>query len=401
MLTRIQIENFKSFRKVELELGTMNLFVGPNASGKSNFFDSLRVLQGVGNGYSVSEILDGKPRSATNEMWEGIRGGGAKACFEGRRRRATFSITIHGRLPTRRRTWEYAVAMRPDRGWIEQESLTVGRDLIYESKAPESDNPVHAVRYLTGRQGRPPELAFERSRPALRQFEESDKASPKHASLAAEIAEQLADMQRIDPSPVVLRGYSQAPLVRRMGERGENFAALIGRICLNDDEKASYLEWLRELRPQEVDDVATLHGAVGEPMFVLRERGRKFPAPVLSDGTLRFAAVAAAFFQPDMPGIMTIEEIENGVHASRARLLVELVRAKAGRATQVMATTHSPLVLAWLERDEYAHTYYCRRDPDTGAASITPLSRLPHLERAIAGHSIGDLFAEGWMESAL
>lgn len=401
MLTRILIKGFKSFRSVDLQIGAMNLFIGSNASGKSNFFDALRVLQGVGNGYSVSEILDGKPRSATNAVWEGIRGGSAKTCFEGQRRRATFSLTIHGRLSRPRRTWEYGISMRPGRGWIEQESLKVGQDLIYESKARESDNPVHAVRYLTGRQGRPPELAFERSRPALLQFEGSQKVLLRHASLAAEIAEQLADMQRIDPSPSVLRGYSQAPSVRRMGERGENFAALIRRICLDDDEKASYLEWLRELRPQEVDDVATVRGAVGEPMFVLRERGRKFPAPVLSDGTLRFAAVAAAFFQPDMPGIMTIEEIENGVHASRARLLVELIRAKAGRATQVMATTHSPLVLAWLDPSEYTHTYYCKRDPDTGAASITPLSMLPHLERAIAEHSIGDLFAEGWMESAL
>ena len=401
MLTRIQIKGFKSLRSVDLAIGAMNLFVGSNASGKSNFFDALRVLQGVGNGYNVSEILDGKPRSATNEVWEGIRGGSAKTCFEGQRRRATFSITIRGRLSRPRRTWEYGVSMRPGRGWIERERLRVGQDLIYESKARESDNPVHAVRYLRGGQGRPPELAFERSRPALPQFEESGKVSLEHASLAAEIAEQLADVQRIDPSPSVLRGYSQAPSVRRMGERGENFAALIGRICLDEEEKASYLEWLRELRPQEVEDVATVHGAVGEPMFVLRERGRNFPAPVLSDGTLRFAAVAAAFFQPDMPGIMTIEEIENGVHASRARLLVELIRAKAGRATQVMATTHSPLVLAWLNPSEYAHTYYCKRDPDTGAASITPLSMLPHLEGAIAEHSIGDLFAEGWMESAL
>ena len=97
MLTRISIRDFKSFRRVDLELGAMNLFVGPNASGKSNFFDALRVLPGVGNGYTVSEILDGKPRSATNEVWEGIRGGSAKACFEGKRRRRTFSIQIGGR----------------------------------------------------------------------------------------------------------------------------------------------------------------------------------------------------------------------------------------------------------------------------------------------------------------
>lgn len=32
----------------------------------------------------------------------------------------------------------------------------------------------------------------------------------------------------------------------------------------------------------------------------------------VTHGTLRFAAITAVFFQPDMPGILTIEEIENG-----------------------------------------------------------------------------------------
>ena len=108
-------------------------------------------------------------------------------------------------------------------------------------------------------------------------------------------------MQRIDPTPTVLRAYSQVSSVERMGERGENFAALVAAICRDRDDKASYLEWLRELRPQEVDDVATLRGAVGDRMFMLKEGDRKFPAPVLSDGTLRFAAVTAAFFQPRSP----------------------------------------------------------------------------------------------------
>ena len=98
---------------------------------------------------------------------------------------------------------------------------------------------------------------------------------------------------------------------------------------------------------------------------------------------------------------MTIEEIENGVHASRTRLLVELIRANAGRSTQVMATTHSPTVLAWLDPSEYAHTYCCRRDPDNGASSIVPLAELPNLDEVIAHQSLGDLVAEGWMEDAM
>jgi len=141
-----------------------------------------------------------------------------------------------------------------------------------------------------------------------------------------------------------------------MGEHGENFAALIKTLCEDDKAKDAYLSWLRQLRPSEVDDVGTLTGAVGEPLFMLREGGQEFPATVLSDGTLRFAAITAAFFQPDMPGIMTIEEIENGIHASRVRLLVELLRNRANSGkTQVMATTHSPIVLAWLQEAEIWH----------------------------------------------
>ena len=87
--------------------------------------------------------------------------------------------------------------------------------------------------------------------------------------------------------------------------------------------------------------MGVLSGAVGEPLFMLREGGQQFPAPALSDGTLRFATIAAAFFQPDMPRLMTMEEIENGVHASRLRLLVELLRSQAEtRDTQIVATTH-------------------------------------------------------------
>jgi predicted ATPase len=66
-----------------------------------------------------------------------------------------------------------------------------------------------------------------------------------------------------------------------------------------------------------------------------KERGINYPAPILSDGTLRFAAMTAAFFQPDMPDLITIEEIENGIHPSRLRLLLELLKTQASPDHQV------------------------------------------------------------------
>ena len=129
---------------------------------------------------------------------------------------------------------------------------------------------------------------------------------------------------------------------------------------------------------------------------------RELPAPVLSDGTLRFAAVAAAFSQPDMPRMVTVDGIERSTHPSRARLIVELLRANAAAgSTQVLATTHSPAVLAWLKPSEYATTFVCQRNRDTGETTITPLRDIAGFREVAETHSIAEPFAEGWFEAAL
>ena len=136
-------------------------------------------------------------------------------------------------------------------------------------------------------------------------------------------------------------------------------------------------------------------------MFLLQENGREFPAPVLSDGTLRFAAIAAAFFQHDMPGLMTIEEIEKGIHASRVQLLLELMRSQAEYTkTQVVATTHSATVLDWLQEEDYKTTFLCRRDESTGESRICSLADVPHFMDVVKKRPVSELFSEGWLEMA-
>lgn len=406
MIERIVIDNFKSLRHVDVTLGRLNLFIGTNASGKSNFFDALRVLQGIGYGFTISEILDGKPKSATSEVWDGIRGGSAKACFSDDGGSGEVSFIVSGRLGGKTgKPWEFAIAFTPADGRVTRERLKVGTDLYDSDPVTKNQpgDPVFEVRYYGGQKGRQPHLKFERSRPALGQFAQGNgKWKKGDADLAAEVARLLANTQRIDPSPALLRNYSQAHQISRMGEHGENFAALVKTLAQDAKTKDAYLSWLHQLRPAEVDDVGTLSGAVGEPLFMLKEGGKEFPAPVLSDGTLRFAAITAAFFQPDMPGIMTIEEIENGIHAGRVRLLVELLRNRAASGRpQIMATTHSPIVLAWLLEEEYKTTFFCKRDEATGESRICALPQVPHFSEVVKKQPISDLFAEGWLEAAL
>jgi predicted ATPase len=214
---------------------------------------------------------------------------------------------------------------------------------------------------------------------------------------------QLTSMQFLELEPRMLRQYGlAADTPRPMGRSGENFAGVVRSICADPKTKAAYLSWLQELRPQEVDDVKTLNGALGEPLFALSEGGQESPAPVLSDGTLRFAALAASFFQHPPPELLAVEEIENGIHGSRLRVLVELFRGQAALGqTQVLATTHSPLVLAWLRPEEYQTTFICKRDEMTGESRILPLTEIPRFEEVIRNQSITELLTEGWMEAAL
>ena len=417
MIDRIVIENFKSLRRVDLRLGRLNLFVGTNASGKSNLLDALRVLQGIGSGFTLREILDGKPKSATSEIWGGIRGGSSSALFAGADKTGEVTITVHGRLDEKPvRSWEFSITFVPAAGRVVRERLQAG-ELIYDAaESNASGTPVLRVVHHYASQERPPDSESDGARPVLAGFAglrffgfstedvgfDQGPFFTKGADRAREVAALLADTQRVEPSLSVLRQYSAAHDVRRMGDQGEDFAALVKVICEDAQIKDAYLSWLRELRPEEVDDVSTLSGGMGESLFVLRENDREFPATVLSDGTLRFAAIVAAFFQPEMPRVMTIEEIENGIHPSRLRLLVELLvsQSRSGK-TQVFATTHSPTTLAWLQKTEYRTTFVCKRDEETGESTILPLSDVPHFSEVSWKYALSDLFAEGWLEAAL
>ena len=386
MIERIVIENFKSLRKVDLALGRVNLFIGTNASGKSNFLEALRVLEGIGNGFTINEILNGKPKGATNEVWEGVRGGSAHACLD--KRNGAVRIEAYGNTENLlSRKWKYQVCFSPKEGVVTTERMKVGPiDIDYD---PASETGI----FRRALAMRPHSVLGKRAD----DLKASDPGNLDHPDVL--VVKDLKNVQRMNVTPDVLREYSQPTPVRRMGNRGENFAGLVKVICEDKSTRDAYLSWLRQVRPEEIDDVGTLSGAVGEPMFMLRENGREFPAPVLSDGTLRFAAITAAFFQPDMPSMITFEEIENGIHASRVQLLLELLRSQAEyRKTQVVATTHSATVLDWLEEDDYKTTFFCKRDESTGESKICSLADVPHFVDVARKTPASELFAEGWLE---
>jgi hypothetical protein len=90
-------------------------------------------------------------------------------------------------------------------------------------------------------------------------------------------------------------------------------------------------------------------------LLVTDRGGTAFPARALSDGTLRFLALAVLDEEPEAQGLLCLEEPENGIHPSRIpamlRLLQDIavdVNAPVGPDNplrQVVINTHSPSVV--------------------------------------------------------
>ncbi|MBI4568796.1 MAG: AAA family ATPase [Planctomycetes bacterium] len=441
MIERLRIKNFKSLRDVDLRLGRLNLLIGANASGKSNFLDALRVLQGIGYGFSFREILDGKPKGAANDVWEPIRGGSSQAMCRAARSDECMSLEMQGRLTEEdHASWIYAISLEPNEWRLESESLRTGKPIFTAKRetlvrgkgavivdAPswrdispldrarfgQNLSPIEKARFRRDLEdikgGKIPsgryharDLGFADTKPILAQIAAGHFRWPESSSTAASyFSQSLRDLQFLNPQPPILRAYSPRKNAERLGATGEDFAALIETLGQSPKDRSSFLAWLKELRPEQIDDFGTLAGAVNEPMFYLKENGVKYPAPVLSDGTLRFAALAAALYQPEPPSVLCVEEIEQSIHPSRLRLVVELLRAHSRpKGSQVFATTHSPVVADWLMKEEHDHLFVFTRVGDTGETRVRTLADYLKSNPKPPRAALSDLLVEDWFATA-
>ncbi len=136
MIEQIAIKNFKSFKDVSVKLGPMNIFIGANASGKSNFFDALRVLQGIGYGFTLREILDGRPKSATSEVWDGVRGGSRAIGFAFEDGNKLTPFHVAGKLPNwSGSSFDFVIAFSAEEGQFREERLSFSEGRVYDAVA--------------------------------------------------------------------------------------------------------------------------------------------------------------------------------------------------------------------------------------------------------------------------
>jgi predicted ATPase len=116
------------------------------------------------------------------------------------------------------------------------------------------------------------------------------------------------------------------------------------------------------------------------------------PASQASDGAMLLTAFLALAYG-DTPQILLIEEPENGLHPSRLQMVIEMLRKMStgeigNRARQIILTTHSPLLLNFVEPEEVR---IFRRNSE-GATEVTPMHAVPNIENLHRQYAPGELW---------
>ena len=125
-------------------------------------------------------------------------------------------------------------------------------------------------------------------------------------------------------------------------------------------------------------------------------------ARTMSDGTLRFIAIITALLTRPEGSQIVIEEIDNGLHPSRAKLLVTILREIGSkRKIDILLTTHNPALLDALGTEIVPFVVVAHRDKETGESKLTLLEDIDNFSKLFASYSLGDMTTKGAIERSL
>lgn len=416
MITSIDLVDFKNFEGETLPVGPLTVIVGANASGKSNIRDAFRFLHGVGRRYTVAEIIGGKYGAGGQAEWRAIRGA-PKEISRIQQKQGYYGFLLSVDIERDQEAISYSIGVRSDArdfgGFrVVQESLREGYETIYTSHPDESDpvraqdDDIHLLLRMTktGDQRKyGHRISVRPNQPALTQIREHSRVIRAHKEVAEYVAHVLGNMRFLDLVPDRMR-QPAFPGQTVLGDSGENLPTVLRQICADSKRKATLIEWTRELTPMDVVDfefpVDQITGLV--QLVISESSGNKLSAYSMSDGTLRFLAMLAALLSEDPARLYFFEEIDNGIHPSRLRLLIDLFETQTAKgATQVVTTSHSPDLLSMVSDRTFDDMSVVCRLEQASEAIIRPVAQIPNAKELRKTQGLARLHASGWMEDAL
>ncbi len=330
-LTRISIENFKSIKILTLDLKPMNILIGANGAGKSNFVGVFKFL---------NELVEGNLQTYT-----GRQGGANSILHFGRKQSESLSIQLSFDEKI-----EYDCILAP----TVADSFVFHNETVYRPNTDTGGKDCHV--YHSG-----------------------------NGYLESEVS---LDTQ-CDPDTKYIRAYlkswkifhfhdtSESATIKQTGGIEDNHS-----LRPDGGNLAAFLYMLSKRYPGQYENIQDSIRLVAPffDRFVLepsrlnpdkirlewKHKGTSdyFNASSLSDGTLRFMCLATLLLQPELPSIILLDEPELGLHPYAVNVLASLLRS-ASKDSQVIVATQSvtlvnqfePEDIVVVDRDEEQSTF--------------------------------------------
>lgn len=392
MLTRLEIDGFKSFEGLTIDLLPFTVILGNNAAGKSNLFDAVQLLSNLATKDVAEAVKEmrGEPlelfRQTPNGRVERIKlaaevlvdpivrdpwGIEVKLTHT----RIRYEVTLE-RRQTKPGVERIQVAqeaaypiMRKDDRWARAVSPSKAfrtKYLKYVRKNPwlTTDELAEGLSFSVhqdGKQGR--------NRPAS-----AAEATVLYSITNAEfphlfaLREEMRHWRLLQLDPALLRRPVPVTASDVLEPEGSNLAAVLAQLKAETATPTRPLGVLSDIAAElnhllpgisKLD--ASLHESSREYRIEITMRdGLPFSSRVISDGTLRILALLTLLHDPRHRGLICFEEPENGVHPGRIRQLVERLQAivsapqdfddqdEVAPLSQLLLNSHSPVVLSAL-----------------------------------------------------
>jgi len=380
MIKSIKIKNLLSFDSVgvNVELKSLNVLIGPNGVGKSNFIDVVSLLQ-----------------AAPKALAEIVRTGGGVIDWLRKDQpaaQAKVEVLVDYSFGPKNLRHNFAFTSENKRFFLVDERI--------ENDSPISRNKQAFFFYK-----------YENNHPVLSVHGEEGKRKLKREDIDPE---QSILSQRKDPDiyPEITwlgEAYRKIKIFRewtfgrdasprkphKADERNDfleedagNLGLILNSFGQFPDAKRKLLDYLQTLYEGITDFGVNID--VGHVQVVIEENGMTIPATRLSDGTLRYLSLLAVLCHPKPPALICIEEPELGLHPDVLSRLAELL-VDASQRTQLIVTTHSETLIDALS-DTPDSVLVCEKKG--GATSIQRLDP-SKLKVWLEKYALGELWRRG------
>ncbi|WJY18085.1 AAA family ATPase [Alteriqipengyuania flavescens] len=386
MLTKIEIDGFKTFSNFELNLKPFTAVVGPNASGKSNLFDALQLLAALAETdvHTAFQDLRGEPEEFFRRTADGQSNTIRIAAELYLKSSGSDDFGRKFAVPSQRLRYEVELQIGYDRSgapigiyvtdefcrslkrsedranYLSPLNPNYGRYSVPFIRKNDSGDALLVRQDGPSKSGNPMQFSLrEASRTVL-----STISSAEFPHLYA-VRQALSAIRFLEINPQAARKPSDRFEKTTLRPDAANLAAVLNRIreqTRRDDRPDGALSDIAADLASLIPSVCGVEVQADDRRdyaFNVRfTTDLTFSSRVISDGTLRLLALLTVLNDPDRRGTLCYEEPENGVHDGRIPTLVEiireatLVRKGSGQTFQVLLNTHSPKVMEELHDEE-------------------------------------------------